>query len=185
MTQLIQKRWLLVLLGGCAASSCRPRDGRPETTTRELMHTGFEEVLGWAPDMPPTLTRAKAHTGHYAIFVDARNPYSFTYRTSLGALCPGHRPRRLTLSAWVWVPSFEDDAVLVASLNNPSDPDHPLFSKYVYLNDSGAFGAWKHVSRDLDLPEGIHSNTQLVIYLWKVNATQPVYADDLQLTELW
>ncbi len=185
MTQLIRKTWLLVLPGLWAVAGCQPRGGRSATKQRELMHTSFEEMAGWAPEIAPTLTTVKVHTGKYAMRVDPQNAYSFTYRSSLGALCPGHRPRRLTLSAWVWVPRFQDNAVIVASISNPADPDHPILSKYLYLNDSGPFGQWKYVSRDLDLPAGIHSNTQLVIYLWKVNANAPVYADDLRLTELW
>ncbi|WP_201977644.1 hypothetical protein [Hymenobacter rubidus] len=149
------------------------------------MHTSFEDVAGWMPEIPPSLATEKAHTGKYSIRVDAQNAYSLTYRASLGALSSGHRPRRLTLSAWVWVPSFRENAVIVAAVTNPSDPDHPIMSKYVYLNDSGPFEKWKYVSRDLDLPAEIHSTTQLVIYLWRVNAQEPVYADDLRLTELW
>lgn len=184
MTQLIRKMWFLALASLWVATGCQPRDGRLATKERELMHTSFEEMVGWAPELPPTLTTAKVHTGKYAMFVDAQHAYSFTYRSTLGALCT-HRPRRFTLSAWVWVPSFQDNAVIVMALNNPGDPDHPILNKNLYLNDSGPFGKWKYVSRDLDLPAGIHANTQLVIYLWKVNASEPVYADDLRLTELW
>ena len=184
MTQLIRKNGLMALLGLWAATSCHPRDGRPATRQHELMHTSFEELVGWDSELPPTLTRVKTHTGKYAMRVDPEHPYSFTYRTTLGALC-AHRPRRLTIGAWAWVPGFQDNAVLVVVFNNPSDPGHPLLTKYLYLNDSSPFGQWKYVSRDLDLPAGIHANTQLVIYLWKVNANEPVYIDDLRLTELW
>ena len=185
MTRLIRKTWLLTLPSLWAVAGCQPRDGRLETKQRELMHTSFEDMVGWTVVPPASLSTAKAHTGTYSMRVDPQNAFSFTYRSSLGALCRGHRPRRLTLGAWVWVPSFQDNAVLVMAVSNPGDPDHPILSKYVYLNDSGPFGQWKYVSRDVDLPAEIHSNTQLVIYLWKVNAREPVYADDLRLTELW
>ena len=184
MTQMLRKTWLLMLPCLWVAAGCQPRDGRSTTRQHELMHTSFEELLGWMPELPATITTEKAHTGKYALRVDAQNAYSFTYRATLGSLC-NHRPRRLTLSAWVWVPDREQDVILVAALNNPNDPDHPALTKHLYLNDSGPFGKWKYVSRDLDLPMGIHSNAQLVIYLWKKNATEPVYADDLRLTELW
>ena len=191
MNPLIRKIWPLAVLVAVLVAGCQPRDGRAETKERELMHTSFEEMVGWAPApppspaIPPSLSTVKAHTGKYAMRVDSANAYSFSYRASLGSLCSTHRPRRLTLGAWVWVPRFEDTAVLVFALSDPNNPDQPLLSKYVYLTDSGPFGKWKYVSRAIDLPGNIHSNTQVVIYLWRANAAQPVYADDLQLTELW
>ena len=172
---------LLLLL---TMAGCQPRDGRAETKQRVLMHTGFEELLGWAPEVSPTLTTEKAHSGKFAVRVDSRYQYSPSFRTELGQLC-SHRPRRFTLSAWVWVPSFKDDAVFVLSLANPADPDHPFYSKNVYLTTSGPFQEWKQVSRDFDLPETINSKTLLTIYLWNSSAGAPVYTDDWQLTELW
>lgn len=187
MTQLLRVPcllWLLLLCCLWGAAGCRPRDGRTEPQQHELMHTSFEELLGWLPALPPTLTTEKAHTGKYALRVDAHNAYSLTYRATLGSLC-SHRPRRLTLGAWVWVPNRQQDVIIVVALNNPNDPDHPALTKQLYLNDSGPFGEWKYVSRDLDLPLGTHSNAQLVIYLWNKDASEPVYADDFRLTELW
>ena len=144
MTRLIRKARLLALLSLGAATGCRPRDGRPTTQQRELMHTSFEELVGRAPQVLPTLTTAKAHTGKYAMRVDPEHPYSFTYRATLGSLCT-HRPRRFTLSAWAWVSSFQDNAVVVAVLSNPSDPNHPLLTKYLYLSDNNSLGQWNHV----------------------------------------
>ncbi|GAC1367153.1 MAG: hypothetical protein NVS3B25_16630 [Hymenobacter sp.] len=184
MTPPTKTLWLLAL-PGLLAAGCHPRGGRADIQQRELMHTGFEELAGWSPTLPPTLTTEKAHSGKYAVRVDPQHPYSATYRVALGELCPTHRPRRLTLRAWVWVPDFRNDAVLVASIANPGDPDRPVFHKSVFLTDSGPFRQWKQVSRDLDLPATIQSGSELVIYLWKSTATEPVYADDLQLTELW
>ena len=177
--------WLSVLLSGLAATGCHPRDGRTETRPRELMHTSFEEFVGWGPEVAPLLATDKAHSGKFSIRVDPQHPYSPTFRAALGKLCPTHRPRRLTLSAWVWVPSYQDQAVIVAAIANANDLDHPIFRKNIYLTDIGPLRKWKQVSRDLNLPPDIRANSQLTIYLWKSNANEPVYADDLQLTELW
>lgn len=183
MTNTTKKLWLLAPLGLLA--SCQPRDGRPETKQRELMHTSFEELLGWMPEVPPSLTTEKAHSGKYAVRVDQAKAYSLSYRTPLGTLCPTHRPRRFTLNAWAWVPSAKDDAVIVFAISNANDLDHPIYQKSVFLTDNGPFQQWKPVSRDFDLPENINSQSMLTIYLWNASATAPVYADDLQLTELW
>jgi hypothetical protein len=165
-------------------AGCHPRDGRAPVRERELMHTYFEDLDGWYPEAAG-LTTAKAHSGRYSVVVSPQQPYSVTYRAALGSLSPHHRPLRLTLSAWVWVPKAEDDARLVVSIMPAHDPDHPILNSHVFLNDSNVFGNWHPVSRSIDLPEGIHADSQLVIYLWHGAAKSPVYADDLRLTELW
>ena len=172
---------VLALLAGC-----HPRDGRPTPRQRELARTDFEGFRGWAPAMLPQLATDKAHSGKFSLRVDPQHPYSPTFRAELGQLF-SHRPRRITLGAWVWVPGFRDDAVLVMAITNPENPDNPVFRKEVYLNDSSPFGAWKWVSRDLDIPlnTNFSSRSQLVVYLFAKDVTSPVYADDLLLTELW
>jgi hypothetical protein len=176
----------LTFAGLLAVAGCQPREGRVAAHERELMHTGFEELDGWLPTPRPVgLTSEKAHTGRYAISVDPQHPYSLTYRARLGSLVPFHRPRRVTLSAWVWVPSAEADARFVFSISPGGDPEHPVFTKNIFLTDQGPYGTWKQVSRALDLPDNFDSNSQVVIYLWNAFSAAPVYADDLRLTELW
>ena len=167
-------------------AGCHPRDGRPTPRQRELARTDFEGFRGWAPAMLPQLATDKAHSGKFSLRVDPQHPYSPTFRAGLGQLF-SHRPRRITLGAWVWVPGFRDDAVLVMAITNPENPDNPVFRKEVYLNDSSPFGAWKWVSRDLDIPlnTNFSSRSLLVVYLFAKDVTSPVYADDLLLTELW
>jgi hypothetical protein len=153
------------------------------------MHTGFEEFQGWAPKVLPELVSDKAHTGKYSIRVDPQHQYSPTFRAELGQLCLHHRPRRLTLSAWVWVPEANAEAALILAISNPEDPDHPVVRKSLFVSDFGPYGQWKYVSRDIDLVgadiPAFSSKSQLVIYLWNSSSNDPVYADDLRLTELW
>lgn len=180
MTRMNKMPWVLLL---AALAGCHPRDGRSEVKERELMHTGFEELAVWSEDVHPSLTAEKAHSGRYSVRVDAKNEYSATYHAELGKLC-NHLPRRFTLSAWVWVPNAKDDALLVISISNPGNPT-PVFHETLFLTDEGPFMEWKHISRELNVPANINSSSQLAIYLWKANATGPVYADDIRLTELW
>jgi hypothetical protein len=53
------------------------------------------------------------------------------------------------------------------------------------MTPTGSFEKWKQISRSFELPSDIHSNSELVIYLWRGNAKGKVYSDDWQLTELW
>ena len=173
-------------IAGLLTAGCHPRDGRTTPRQRELAHTDFEGFKGWAPAMMPYLATDKAHSGKFSLRVDGQHPYSPTFRAELGQLF-SHRPRRITLGAWVWVPDFRDDAVFVVVISNPDNPDNPVFRKEVFLNDSSPFGAWKWVSRDLDIPLNTYfsSRSQLVVYLFAKDSSNPVYADDLLLTELW
>ena len=176
--------WLAV--AGLLAAGCQPRDGRTTPRQHELAHTDFEGFKGWAPAMMPYLATDKAHSGKFSLRVDPQHLYSPTFRAELGQLT-SHRPRRITLGAWVWVPSFRDDAVFVVVISNPENPDNPVFRKEVFLNDSSPFAAWKWVSRDLDIPLNTYfsSRSQLVVYLFAKDVMSPVYADDLVLSELW
>lgn len=180
--------WLapLLALTLLAPAGCHPRDGRQDVRQRELMHTSFEEFEGWSPQTIVGLTTEKAHSGKFALRVDPEHEYSSAYRAELGLLC-SHRPRRFTVGAWVWIPSFQDDAKIVVSIANPDNLNAPVFYQYMYLTDSESFEQWHYVTQDFDLPTNVYltSKSQLVIYLWESRAKQPVYADDLQLTELW
>lgn len=186
MTSSFLIRCLLAVPALLAAAGCHPRDGHSAVRTRELARTDFEHFEGWTPALMPQLATAKAHSGKYSISVVGAHPYSPTFRARLGQLV-SHRPRRLTLGAWVWVPDFLHEAVFVVVITNPGDPDHPVFRKEVFLNDSGPFQEWKWASRDLDIPMTLFysSDSELVIYLLAKDCATPVYADDLRLTELW
>ena len=175
---------ILCLLPLITFLGCSPRGGRADVEERVLMHTSFEDLEACSGIPQPSLTTEKAHTGKMSMFVDGAHPFSATYRKDLGALCD-HRPRRLTLSAWVWVASPDDDAVIVLAITNPNDPDHPSFSKSLYMTPLGGSGKWKQIRQSFELPAEIHANSQLVSYLWYANAQSPVYTDDWQLTELW
>lgn len=196
--------WLACLLPGLLGSAaCQPREGREEVRERLLMRSSFEELTGWYPDVIPSLTTEKTHSGRYALRIDTLHPYSATFRATLGSLSP-QRPRRLTLSAWVWVPTWQDDARLVLEIKN-ADATKTILSKHIFLSTTGPFADWKKVSRSFDipsypdadldndstiscctddLPANIHHNYRLLVYLWNGSARQPVYTDDWELTEL-
>lgn len=174
----------LCLLSSLLLLGCSPQNGRTDVRERVLMHTSFEDLEAGAGVPQPSLTTAKAHTGKVSMFVDKSHPYSATYRKDLGALCD-HLPRMFTLSAWVWVASPDDEAVIVMAIVNPDDPDHPVFRKTFYMTPLGGSGKWKQIRQSAELPGDIHASNQLVLYLWHANAQSPVYTDDWQLTELW
>jgi hypothetical protein len=148
------------------------------------MHTSFEDIEAFSKTPQPNLTNTKAHTGKVSMFVDGAHKYSVTYRKQLGDLCD-HRPRRLTFSAWVWVASPDDEAMIIMAITPPGDPEHPVFRQSFFMTPLGGSGKWKQIKQSVDLPAEIHANSDLVLYLWHAFAQSPVYTDDWQLTELW
>jgi hypothetical protein len=176
--------WFGPLILSMLFVGCQPKGGRQEVHERQIMYTSFEELAGWYKNPPINLVTEKARTGKYAVRVDTQSLYSPTYRVRLGDVC-GHRPRRLTVSAWVWVPKVTDDAVIVVAVTDPNNRENLLLRKTIFLTDSGPYSKWKKVSRSFEMPGGIRSNSELVVYLWHSDAKDPVYADDFSVTELW
>lgn len=163
-----------------ALSGCGPRAGYPEVHEQVVMRTDFEEP---ASPLPDSRTTTRAHSGRVATVVDSTHEFSETYRMQLGRLF-SRRPRKLRLSAWVWVPRYEDDADLVVKIVDPNDASEPLFYQSMYLSDKGPYQQWKRVSQDFDLPEELQSSTELSIYAWRGGAKQPIYLDDWELVEI-
>ena len=184
-TNFFPKTWALLVLSLLNAAGCRPRDGRAEVMQRPLMHTGFETPASDSTrQASPARTSDKAHSGRVSVRVDAHQEYSASYRAALGTLCD-HRPRRFTVGAWVWVPNWEADATLVLSITNPGD-SIPLLSQRVYLSDAGPYKAWKYINRNVDLPASISSTSRVALtFSGASTGNDAVYADDLELSELW
>ena len=74
-----------------------------ETDPNLLVNNDFETIAGWLPEGPSaTLSRDKAHSGHYSIKVDAAHEYSLTYKAALGQL-HDTRIKKINISAWTFV----------------------------------------------------------------------------------
>lgn len=180
-------KWVLLLAGLAGAtglSGCHYHAAYPEVREHRVFFNDFEQLDGWLPEASPTLTTERAHSGRYSIMVDAAHPFSITYHTKLGELM-SLRPRRMRLSAWVWVESSSDDAKLVFSVTVPDDPQGKSKAyAQVFLVDNWPYRRWTHVSRDIDLPPEVSSQADLSIYLWNDSNPDRVFADDWELTDL-
>ncbi len=163
-----------LLLLGCTT--------QPESTGSDtLMHNDFDSLAGWlGVTPPPSLTREKAHSGAYSIKVDSNTEFSIGYTKSLGQLSDV-RVTKLQVEAWVWVPNPSSNAVLVVTLAEPGAK--PLRWNGFDLVKAGAkYGEWTKVSQVVEVPAAATTNTLLNIYLWRTNAPQPIYLDDLTVS---
>lgn len=147
-----------------------------------LVSTDFETLSGWLPEaQDATLTREKAHSGTYAIKVDAAHEYSLGYHAQLGRL-HDTRIKKIKVSAWAFVPAG-GSASLVTTVGNPVAPnDKPLLWEAIELGKSNAFGKWVEVSKVLTIPETAAATSTLGLYLWRTGGSQTVYLDDLRVT---
>lgn len=171
-------------LGVLLLAGCRARTAPDDVREHVVLAEDFEQFDGWLPDAEPSLTTERAHSGRYSVKVDKEHAFSITYHLELGKAF-ALRPRRMRLSAWVWVESAAEDAQIVFAINQPFIPDSPpLFRTSLYLADQWPYRRWTHVSRDIVLPPGLSSHSKLMVYLWHNAAQNAVFTDDWTLTEI-
>lgn len=173
----------LVTLGTLAAlglAGCSSADTKNDPTL--LVNSDFETLAGWLPEgLDATLTREKAHSGNYAIKVDATHEYSLGYRALLGRL-HNTRIKKIKVSAWAFV-SPGGTASLITTVGNPMVPtDKPLLWEALELGKGNTFGKWVEVSKVLTIPETAAATSILGMYLWRTSGDQPIYLDDLRVT---
>jgi hypothetical protein len=169
---------------GLLLTGCGYHQAYPDVREHRVFFNDFEHLDGWLPEASPTLTTERAHSGRYAVKVDATHEYSLTYNLKLGDAFT-MRPRRMRLSAWAWVEDSGEDAKLIFSLSAPDDPQNKssLYTQ-VFLVEHWPYKRWTHVTRDIELPPEVSSKAKLSVYLWRNSATHAVYTDDWELTEL-
>ena len=173
----------LAALGTFAAlalAGCSSADTKNDPNL--LVNSDFETLAGWLPEgQDATLTREKAHSGNYALKVDATHEYSLGYRAPLGRL-HDTRIKKIKVAAWTFVPAG-GVASLITTVSNPLAPnDKPLLWEALELSKGNAVGKWVEVSKVLTVPETAAATSILGMYLWRTGGDQPVYLDDLRVT---
>lgn len=174
------KKWLGLLLTATLASC-----GGSETASApadQITKNDFESLDGWVND-PTTLTKEKAHSGAYSIVVKPGLDYSLGYVNTLGKMSAS-RPEKLKITAWVFVPNAQTPAKLVAQLTDPSkQTDNVLLWQGIELNKKvKKFNEWQEIEDYITVPAGAQATSQFRAYLWRADAPQPVYLDDLNLS---
>jgi hypothetical protein len=144
-----------------------------------ITRTDFEDVAGWGADVS-AVTRERAHSGRFAIFVNASREFSLTYRLPLREASV-HQIKAVNLEAWVYVPSGQADASLNVQVESATGTGvSPLYSEQFRLLDQvREFGKWTKVQHTFVLPAGLASESELRIFLRRNISPEPVYLDDL------
>jgi hypothetical protein len=173
-----------------AFSSCS-RDPEKETSLVTLQDSyslitfnDFEALDGWGEKLP-SVNKERAYSGNYSIKVDKDLEFSYGYSKLLGQVT-NRRPKSLKLHTYVFVPGkLTGKAILVITLTNPAGNNAPILQKFINLEKVKDFRKWVEINEEIALPENVNETHQLNIYMWRFEATKPVYLDDLKVRALY
>lgn len=150
-------------------------------STNLLLRNDFDSLAGWTGAESPSLTRERAHSGQYSIKTDKDLEYSLTYVNLLGRLSPV-RLTKIKVAAWVFA-AKPGNAQLTVQLTRSLQDNTTIFNQSLDLGETVKKpGEWTYVSKVFALPADISSANQLRIFVWRASAAEPVYLDDLVVT---
>lgn len=174
------KKWLGLLLPAALAGCSHPT---APAATNQLASNDFENVNGWIGDMPAaSLTREQAHSGVYSVSVRPGVDFSLGYNNALRLLAP-EWPAKLTISAWVLLPTEQSMPKLVTELKPATGKGPNIFWEALDLAPAvNVYGKWRRVEKTIVLPETATADTRLLVYLWRSESKEPAYLDDLQIS---
>ena len=157
-----------------------------EVPANQLAGNDFESVEGWVGnDVPPSLTKEKAHSGLYAIKVDPSNEFSMGYNNLLGKLSPS-RLNKIKVHAWVNIPDANSTAVLVTQITDPANPTAPpiLWDAIKLGEKAKTQSRWVEVEKEINLPANITYTNRIQVYLWRPSGAETAFLDDLSISKV-
>lgn len=166
--------WVIIIMGSAACSHDTSEHAPTNTPGRVLFTTSFENLEGWISETP-SLTKDKAHTGHYSIKVDQATEFSVTYLNQLGRLSP-KRFNKVRLTGWGFL-TAPGAAALVFQITR-ADQSTVFYDKI----DITQVNSWQQVGKVVTLPTVLDPMNRIRIYLWRASATAPAYLDDVKLS---
>lgn len=164
----------LLAVGACSSDKSINADA--------LMATDFESMVGWVPDAS-TVTKDHAHSGVYALKVDAQHEFSLTYSTTMGELLT-KKPKSVKLEAWGYMNSAQGTGSLVMEISDPNTNQQVLREGIELGEQIKDFKKWVKVKKTITLPDNVQPQHRIKIYLWRPGAPEPVYIDDLSLSAI-
>lgn len=177
----MKKAFYLPLILGLAGCEEKPI-GNPNNY---LVSSDFEAMEGWVPEpVPASLVRDKAHSGRYAVKVDANNEFSIGYNNTLGRLSAS-KLKKIRVHAWVNLPDKNSQAILVAQVLDPADPTKTLVWEGLKLGEKvTTYNKWVEVALDVTLPPTVSYTNRIAVYLWRANGQGATFMDDLAIEKV-
>lgn len=161
--------------------ACSKKAEVPQTNV--VASNDFENLEGWIPsESAGSISHDKAHSGTAALKVGPGLNYSTGYSNMLGKFSEV-RPKKIRVSAWGLLPTKNANPVLVTELVHPTNGTKLLWEG-VFFGKDEKYGRWIKRSIDIDLPADATYATQLFVYVWNNNGTEPSYVDDIEISIL-
>jgi hypothetical protein len=173
----LPSRLALLAGGALALASCGGADS--ENTANLIAANDYEAVIGWGGDAN-SITREHAHSGHYAVKVDAAHEFGLGFGMPLGE-ATSRKPQLLRISGWAYKTDDKATARLGLQIFDAAAGKEVFGDGINYADQVKDTKKWVHISKDIKLPETVNSTQQLRVFLWRAAATSPAYIDDLHI----
>ena len=170
---------LLCLLAGCERAASVPPVGSGQ---KEWIHQDFDNLQEWiGGENIPSLTRERAHSGHFSLKTGPGIDYSLTFSAPFDQLSLT-KPRKLRVQAWIWVPDESNNTALVITA---VDSKSVVSWEGIQLaNTVKGYKNWQHLDQKVMMSPQLTSDDILKVYLWQRNSNdKPLYLDDLVISE--
>lgn len=166
-----------LLLLGLHLAACSS-DKQPTGSNQPQISNDFESTLGWAGN-PDVVTKAQAHSGKYAIYVNDTREFSLTFDAPLSQIVD-FRPRSLQLEAWAYLTDERSTGQLGVQIVNSATDNTEFFGDGIKLAEAArGRKKWVKVSKTIVLPDSIRPTQHLKVFLWRATAATPIYVDDI------
>jgi hypothetical protein len=177
-------RKLLYVFFAASLTACTEQVA--EVPTNRLVDNDFESMDGWLGDnTPPSLTKEKAHSGHYGVKVSPTIEYSMGYQNPLSKLSSSQL-QKIRVRCWVNLSKGTTETLLVTSVTNPSAPQaKPILWEGTKVAEKvKSINKWEEISKVITLPANVANSSRLSVYLWSTGAKETVFMDDMTLEKV-
>jgi len=166
------------LTGLVYLSSCG--DSAPTDDANLIGFNNYESVMGWM-DAPGSLTRERAHSGHYSVKVDGSNEYAMGYMLPLGKATP-RKPHKIRISGWAFMSDANSKAKMALQIADATNGQQKFSDDIAFVDQVKTPGKWVEISKDVTIPDNATSADMLKVFMWRADATSPAFLDDLSIS---
>ena len=154
-----------------------------QNSDKILVENNFDGLQGWGLEHS-SLTSERAHSGKYAVKVDAYLEYSLAFNQVLGTLS-NKKPKKINVELWAYIPSENAKASFVCALADAKTNENKFWQGFNLVDKTSNYREWVKITKRLELPENIALSDKLTCYLWRPEpSNEVVFIDDLKITIL-
>lgn len=123
------------------------------------------------------MDKVPAHSGNYAVKVDAENKYSLTFRENLANI-NAKLPKRVVVNGWYYFPEVNEKAGIVMDINENNNLI--IWKAYNLSGDNLATKQWNEFTAYFKIDQPIKPEMQIKIYA--NSGGKVAYYDDFKIT---